>query len=61
MEELNFKLYKLFVQELLELNIGYSYNAPRLTSMMDLVNAIDYIKNGDPSKKDIIKILKRYE
>jgi hypothetical protein len=60
-DELNFKLYKLFSLELVDLNIGYSFNSSRISKMMDLVNAIDYIKNGDPSRNDIIKILKRYE
>lgn len=61
MEKLYNKLYILFLQELNCLNIGYRFNTARLQQMMDLLNAIDYIKYGRPSKKEIIKILKHYE
>lgn len=60
-EILYFKLYDLFSKELLNLNIGYSHNESVLSEMMDIVNAIDYINHGNPSKADIIKIIKRYE
>lgn len=55
------KLYLLFKRELKSLNIGYQYNKSRINEMMDIVNAIDYIKYGQLSRREIIKIIKRYE
>jgi hypothetical protein len=43
-------LYRLFSNELLNLNIGYEFNTKTLFTMNELVNAIDYIENGNPSK-----------
>lgn len=57
---LNIKLYQLFVAELMEQNIGYSYNRTRLQQIMDIVQMIDYIQNGNPSKKEIQKIINIY-
>jgi hypothetical protein len=54
-------LYKLFSNELLNLNIGYEFNARTLSAMNELVNAIDYIENGNPSSDEIIKIMQYYE
>jgi hypothetical protein len=42
------------------MNIGYDHNLNNLQYMVDLVQAIDYIQNGNPSKKEIIKIIKYY-
>lgn len=41
--------------------MGYVFNRSRLNEMNDLINAIDYIKYGGPSRSEIIKILKHYE
>lgn len=60
MEKLYIKLYELFSSELLNMNIGYDYNLDKLQSMVDLVQAIDYIQNGNPTKKEIIKIINYY-
>ena len=57
MEILYNTLYKLFSNELLNLNIGYEFNARTLSAMNELVNAIDYIENGNPSSDEIIKIM----
>lgn len=54
-------LYRLFSNELLNLNIGYEFNARTLSAMNELVNAIDYIENGNPSSDEIIKIMQYYE
>lgn len=59
-EELNIKLYKLFVKQLTELNIGYSFNEKALIEMMDIINAIDYIKHGYAYKSEIHKIISIY-
>lgn len=61
MEILYNTLYKLFSNELLNLNIGYEFNARTLSAMNELVNAIDYIENGNPSSGEIIKIMQYYE
>lgn len=59
-EPLNTKLYKLFVAELMDMNIGYTHNKSRLREMIDLVHMIDYIKHGNHSKEEIQKILNIY-
>ena len=61
MEILYNTLYRLFSNELLNLNIGYEFNARTLSAMNELVNAIDYIENGNPSSDEIIKIMQYYE
>lgn len=61
MEILYNTLYRLFSNELLNLNIGYKFNARTLSAMNELVNAIDYIENGNPSSDEIIKIIQYYE
>jgi hypothetical protein len=57
---LNIKLYQLFVVQLMEQNIGYNYNRASLQQMIDIVQMIDYIQNGNPSKKEIQKIINIY-
>jgi hypothetical protein len=54
-------LYRLFSNELLNLNIGYEFNTKTLFTMNELVNAIDYIENGNPSSDEIIKVIQYYE
>lgn len=61
MEILYNTLYRLFSNELLNLNIGYEFNARTLSAMNELVNAIDYIENGNSSSDEIIKIMQYYE
>ncbi len=61
MEILYNTLYRLFSNELLNLNIGYEFNAKTLFTMNELVNAIDYIENGNPSSDEIIKVIQYYE
>lgn len=61
MDKLYNNLYNLFLNELSNLKIGNMYNNSQMQRMMDIVNAIDYIKNGKLSRKEIIKILKYYE
>lgn len=61
MEILYNTLYRLFSNELLNLNIGYEFNTKTLFTMNELVNAIDYIENGNPSSDEIIKIMQYYE
>lgn len=59
-ERLYIKLHKLFSQELLNLNIGYSQDISNLKPIMDLINAIDYIENNNPSNDEIVKIINYY-
>lgn len=55
------KLYKMFVKELMQLNIGCSFNKHMLWNMNELVYAIDYIENGHLTSDEIIKIIQYYE
>ena len=43
------------------MNIGYDMSISNIRKMMDLVNAIDYIKRFTPSDDEIIKIVQFYE
>lgn len=61
MEVLYNKLYKLFVKELINLNIGHEINKKSLYVMNELIQAIDYIENGNPTNNKIIKIIQYYE
>ena len=60
MDLLNTKLYQLFVAQLMEQNIGYDYNKVRIQQMIDIIEMIDYIQNGHPSKREIQKIINIY-
>lgn len=59
-EILNQVLYKLFAVELLNMNIGYDMNLSNVGKMMDIINAIDYIKKAKPEDSEIIKIIEYY-
>lgn len=59
-EILNNLLYKLFALELLNMNIGYNLNISNVHKMIDIVNAIDYIKRSKPEDSEIIKIVEYY-
>lgn len=61
MDLLNNRLYQLFVLELMNLNIGYEMSKSRISNMVDIIQTIDYIQNGDPSKKEIQKLINIYE
>lgn len=61
MEILYNRLYRLFITELINLNIGHDFNKSKLFEMNELINSIDFIENGDPSSGEIIKIIQYYE
>lgn len=54
------QLYDVFRKELIKLNIGYEFDKSTLYYMNDLVNAIDFLKYGNPTNNDAITIIKRY-
>lgn len=54
-------LYYIFSKELLNLNIGYEFNRDSLRSIMDIVNAIDYIRHNNATNSEIIKIIQYYD
>ena len=45
----------------MNLNMGYDFNSSNLDKIIDLINAIDYIKRSRPSDDEIIKIVQYYE
>ena len=55
------KLYEVFRKELIKLNIGYEFDRSTLSYMNDLVNAIDFLNNGNPTNTEAITIILRYE
>lgn len=54
-------LYKTYIKELYKLNIGYIIDHENLEYMLDLMNAIDYIENGNPLVTEILKLVAYYE
>ena len=44
MDKLYKELYMLYSNELMNLNIGYSYNQSNLNKMMDIVSSINYMQ-----------------
>ena len=52
------ELYKIFVQELININIGHLPDKKALFTMNEL---IDYIEHGNPTNNEIIKIIQYYE
>lgn len=61
MEILYNELYKIFVQELININIGHLPDKKALFTMNELINAIDYIEHDNPINNEIIKIIQYYE
>ena len=61
MEILYNELYKIFVQELININIGHLPNKKSLFTMNEIVNATQYTEHGTPTHKEIIKIIQYYE
>lgn len=55
------ELYKIFVQELININIGHLPDKKALFTMNELINAIDYVEHGNPTNNEIIKIIQYYE
>lgn len=60
MDKLYETLYFLFSTELVNLNIGYPLNRNKLNKMIDIIGAIEYIKNIDSNQEDIINIINYY-
>ena len=61
MEIIYKQLYIAFRDELLRLNIGYEFDKKVLCYMNDLINALDYLKFGNPTNRDAITIIKKYD
>ena len=59
MDKLYKELYMLYSNELMNLNIGYSYNQSNLNKMMDIVSSINYIQQC-PFTEDDLKYIKVY-
>lgn len=60
MDKLYETLYLLFSTELVNLNIGYPLNRNKLNKMINIIGAIEYIKNIDSNQEDIINIINYY-
>lgn len=59
MDKLYEELYMLYSNELMNLNIGYSYNQSNLNKMMDIVSSINYMQQC-PFTEDDLKYIKVY-
>lgn len=60
MERIYNTLYELLLEQLNEMSVGYDYNLTRLQRMTDIVNAIDFLENGSPTKLEIQQIINLY-
>lgn len=60
-EELYAKLYELYLKELKDLKIGYSFNVKTLTDMFELINVITLLENTVLPSKDMLKIMEKYK
>lgn len=60
MDKLYETLYILYSTELVNLNIGYSLYRKKLNQMIDIIGAIEYIKNTNNDQEDIINIINYY-
>lgn len=60
MDKLYKTLYILYSTELVNLNIGYSLDRKKLNQMIDIIGAIEYIKNTNNDQEDIINIINYY-
>ena len=61
MEIIYKQLYIAFRDELLRLNMGYEFDKKVLCYINDLINALDYLKFGNPTNRDAITIIKKYD
>lgn len=52
------RLYKLYQEEVLDLNIGYNFNLNRISEMFDLIYMIDFLSNECVSDEDKEYIMK---
>ena len=59
MDKLYKELYMLYSNELMNLNIGYSYNQSNLNKMMDIVSSINYMQQCPFTEEDL-KYIKVY-
>ena len=55
------KLYKLFIEELWSLNIGYQHNTDRLSILSMLVQVLDYMEHAHLTNEEILEIVNKYE
>lgn len=53
MDKLYKELYMLYSNELMNLNIGYSYNQSNLNKMMDIVSSINYMQQYSFTEDDL--------
>lgn len=60
MDKLYETLYILYSTELVNLNIGYFLDRKKLNQMIDIIGAIEYIKNTNNDQEDIINIINYY-
>lgn len=61
MDNLYNLLYKMFSNELLNMNIGYNFNEVTLEKMTTLIHVIDFIKRSNPTSTEIIKLIEYYD
>lgn len=59
MDKLYKELYMIYSKELMNLNIGYSYNQSNLNKMMDIVSSINYMQQYSFTEDDL-KYIKVY-
>ena len=61
MEEHKEKLYRLLIDELESLNLGHTYNIPRIKLMREICHILVYYTYVDLDNYDIMKIVNYYD
>ena len=54
------QLYDVFRKELIKLNIGYTFDKSALSYMTEIISAIDFLENGNPTNNEAITVIQRY-
>jgi hypothetical protein len=60
-DTINEQLYKLFMEELHELELGHTFNYKRLAYMRSIISVLLYVRYAVLTNDEVIRILESYE
>lgn len=61
MTELNEILYRLFIEEMHNLELGHGYDRKRLNTMKEICHLLTYYTYVDMDDTDVLKLIRFYE
>lgn len=59
-EDLFKELYKLYMKELKDLQMGKPFNKVNIAKMMNIVNGIYYLEHTDTNVNNALNLIERY-